>query len=416
VKRRKVRDQEINPQETWELGWWRKDFRKLRTDPAFCAVVTLARAVNILRFVQSAIVGLPRDARPETRRQTMNAFYLAGAVLVEVEALVNGIARYFKDDPDYQDVLPPVVHSAAFARVVSRFRKLRKWAAFHFDEQAAREVLQGRDSEFERFMSSQGTRNKDYYFDLGDIVAFGLVSEQFESAEAFEAWFREFLETSADVTNDVLLAADTFIGSQLVKWNAVRRQVRDMPSILEFETRPESEAVRALTRFRDDLRRAESEPYEWKWAIISGHNAIQNFMVAALDSTSREALFTKNANREFEDWWYAKAASGDAPEPALAAFMKLYGRLGLPFDVRGDMDAVNAWRNDFSHFVYSTWAVSVRRLPRRFLGCLRVIEFVGWAPGRFDWQDVGLRADAQRAHSDCVAILERLRTSYEPSA
>jgi hypothetical protein len=343
----------------------------------------------------------------------MNAFYLAGAVLVELEVLVNGLTKYFSDSPDFMGVLLPVIHSPEFTEVVARYRKLRKWSAFHFDEQAAKDILQGRNEDFERFLSAQGTRNRDYYYDLGDIVAFGLISGGFASPEAFEEWATSFLKNSADVTNKVLTAADTFIGTQVAKWDVARRQVRDMPSNLSFELSPEVEAMRALERFRDELRRAESDPYDWKWAIIAGHNALQAFMVAALDSTARTGLFSRNSIREFEDWWRSRDEARNPPEPELASFMLLFGRLNLPFNVREDMDAINNWRKDFSHFLYSTWVVSVRPLPRRFLSCLRLIEYVGWEPGRIQWQDEVMKLRAQRAYEECVAISTRMKAGYE---
>lgn len=227
VKRRQVRDEDVDFERTWELGWWRKDFRTLKADQAFCALVTLTRAVNILRFVQGVVVSLPDTKKPEHRRQLMNSFYLSGAVLVEVEVLVNGIAKYFRESPEYRS-LAAVVHSDDFGKVVARFRDLRRWSAFHFDEKAAQKVLATRDDAFERFLSSCGTLNKDYYYDLGDIVAFGVIAGTFDSPGQAEEWVKWFLDMSARVTNRVLDAADNFVASQIVdRWNAVKRQVAE---------------------------------------------------------------------------------------------------------------------------------------------------------------------------------------------
>jgi hypothetical protein len=231
MKRRLVRDEDVDFEGTWELGWWRREFRRLRKDPAFCAVITLTRAINMLRFVYGVVVSLPEEDTPETRRQGINAFLLASAVLVEIESLVNGLGKYFKDVPEYRDGLAVVIHSADFTKVVSRLRDLRKWSAFHFDEQAAQKVLQTLDRDFERFLSARGMLNKGYHYDMGDMVALGVICEPGESHEAVGAWLSEFMGLSATVTNRVLDAADNFVGSQVVaRWKAVKRQVPEPPT------------------------------------------------------------------------------------------------------------------------------------------------------------------------------------------
>lgn len=185
-----------------------------------------------------------------------------------------------------------------------------------------------------------------------------------------------------------------------------------MSSGLEFTTTPENEAVRALERFRDELLRAEQDAYDWKWAIIAGHNAIQNFMVCALDSPGRENLFSDRYNKEFEKWWHGQGGKGNVPPPFMAVFLELYRRLAPPFDVFKDMEAVNYWRNEFIHFAMNSWAVSVRVLPGRFLQCLRVIEHCGWNPGRYDWEDASRKSGAQQVYAECVEILTRLEAAY----
>jgi len=181
---------------------------------------------------------------------------------------------------------------------------------------------------------------------------------------------------------------------------------------LEFTATPETEAVLALERFRDELGRAEANPYDWKWAIIAGHNAIQNFMVCALDSPGRENLFSDRYNKEFQKWWHDRGGQGTPPETYMAVFLELYRRLATPFDAFKDMEAINYWRNEFIHFVMNSWSVSVRVLPGRFLKCLEVIDHCGWTPGRFDWEDASLKPRTQQVYVQCVQILTRLDAAH----
>ena len=235
MKRRKPRSEAIDWTKSWEIGWWRRQFRSLKVDPAFHAVVTLARLGNMIRFVQGVVVSLPdADSRPgmasrvkpERRRQMMNAFYLSGALLVEAESTVNSAGKHFRNHQEYRH-LSKTVHGDGFREVANRFRKLRKWSAFHFDAQGAAEGLARRNEDFVRFMSGRGKLNKDIYFDLADIVALEVVVGEFASKTEFETWFKEWLGRSAAATNALMSAIDEFVVSVVAERGAVERQLTE---------------------------------------------------------------------------------------------------------------------------------------------------------------------------------------------
>ena len=53
-----------------------------------------------------------------------------------------------------------------------------------------------------------------------------------------------------------------------------------------IRTDDEIEAVYALEKALAELRVARGQPYNWKWAILALHNALQGFMVLALRFTN----------------------------------------------------------------------------------------------------------------------------------
>jgi hypothetical protein len=214
MKRRR-KQEKIDPEAGWTIGWYRRRFRELAMQPAFHGVMTLARVANMLRFVYSVIVKTKGEG-PGARRQRTNAFYLSGALLVETEKTIEGVGRIFKGAPDFVE-LSKTVHSPDFDKIVSRFRTLRKQAAFHFDLEAFAPAIQKlvkEDRPFYAFMTAYGSANKDCYFDLADDVPMQLILEE----DRFGEWMRDWMSLSANVTNDVFHALDTFISHRLHEW------------------------------------------------------------------------------------------------------------------------------------------------------------------------------------------------------
>jgi hypothetical protein len=204
----------------WEIGWPREAFLAIRDRPDFHALVTLARLTNVLRFAQHITATLPDGPPTAQRRQMMNAFYLAGALLVEAEKTIQGAARQFSDEPTYRS-LTEVIHSPAYRDVVARFRKLRNWAVFHFDTQVATEGLSGIEDDFVRFVSGSGALDKDIYYDLGDQVALRATAGVFESETSFVEW----LSKTADAVIGVTRALDEVIVASLRQRDAMQRQL-----------------------------------------------------------------------------------------------------------------------------------------------------------------------------------------------
>src|SRR5437773_5718895 len=114
--KRKKRAENVNLEEGWAMGWHRRRFRELAVRHEFHGLVTLARLVNMLRFVYSVSVSV-KGAGPEARRQRVNAFYLSGALLVEAERTIQGVGRFFSKQHDYIQLVR-TVHSGDFEKVV----------------------------------------------------------------------------------------------------------------------------------------------------------------------------------------------------------------------------------------------------------------------------------------------------------
>jgi hypothetical protein len=73
----------------WQVQCDRETFEKCRGDARFVYIVTLARAVNALRFVHSAMIHAGEGNAPEAMRARLNSYLFATAILYEGIKLVH---------------------------------------------------------------------------------------------------------------------------------------------------------------------------------------------------------------------------------------------------------------------------------------------------------------------------------------
>jgi hypothetical protein len=86
----------------WQIQCDRETFEKCRGDAKFVYIVTLARAVNALRFVHSAMIHAGEGNAPEPMRARLNSYLFASAILYEGIKLIRAMNQTFKDDETFQ--------------------------------------------------------------------------------------------------------------------------------------------------------------------------------------------------------------------------------------------------------------------------------------------------------------------------
>lgn len=88
-------------QDPWEITLSGEEFERLKQDERFWAVLTLARTVNALRFVQ--VAGISEEDTPSAQRQRMNSFLFLGAILYEGLQFAGILGKYFRDIPEFKE-------------------------------------------------------------------------------------------------------------------------------------------------------------------------------------------------------------------------------------------------------------------------------------------------------------------------
>jgi hypothetical protein len=215
-----------------------------------------------------------------------------------------------------------------------------------------------------------------------------------------------------------------------------------------FSTDERKEAVDAIEMTARFLEEVESNPHRWKWAIIALHNAVQAFMVLALQGTWSVTVLNRTertrkllAQREF----YRAIEAGDEEAAAkanqvmlfgdgdLATFIQLYGRIKDPDGIMEQyvnsvvfvprakddkcMECLAKTRNEFSHFTPKMRRFLLTRFPAMTETGLHVISFlvnesnnIRWFHG-IDEDDYEQRV--QHALQRATAALLRIQAAYK---
>jgi len=160
------------------------------------------------------------------------------------------------------------------------------------------------------------------------------------------------------------------------------------------------EAIISLEVVSIQLPKVSLDDHYWKWAIIGLHNALQGFMVLALQGSNYLNVLTDKCARE----WLATYESGrkDYPEPKLDGFLNLYKKiksermniytssiLFKPNDSQEQsVKKLHSLRNEFIHFVPKGWSLELSGLPQIFENCLDVIHFLAFECGNVFWHEI----------------------------
>jgi hypothetical protein len=98
----------------------------MKNDPEFCALVTLARAVNALHFVLTPLLEMGLGDSPKVVRARYNSLAFTCALFAEVVPLVEGMQRYFKTHRLFQQVASIIHRKEAKELLVGLLVSARK--------------------------------------------------------------------------------------------------------------------------------------------------------------------------------------------------------------------------------------------------------------------------------------------------
>lgn len=166
---------------------------------------------------------------------------------------------------------------------------------------------------------------------------------------------------------------------------------------LELRTSTVQEAKRSLDSLGMLLPPVMEDTYNWKWVIITAHNALQNFIVAALEGTSPGRVLVSRENP------FSGSGGSTWEKPKLLSFPDLYDRVkkpefmsqnidSKPYRPKGSEGPSISWltdlRNELTHFDPKTLILSIQdtlMLPRVISDVLDAIEFLAFDSHNVRW-------------------------------
>lgn len=137
-----------------------------------------------------------------------------------------------------------------------------------------------------------------------------------------------------------------------------------------LRTNEREDAVRSLEWCAEIAKTVRADPHSWKWLLLSLHNAVQGYMVVALEKGNGLLALRP---RVAEKWLAAFRGDGPYPVEKLDDFLPLYKKIKTaacfrqPFPATALHDQhlgkLHELRCQFIHFTPCGWSIELAGLP-----------------------------------------------------
>ncbi|HKB97442.1 MAG TPA: hypothetical protein VKD23_01515 [Terriglobales bacterium] len=212
----------------WQIRCDRQTLDKCLKDEKFPYIVALARAVNALRFVHTAMRHAGNGDAPEAQRARMNSYLFASAILYEALHLVEAMNKPFRDEPEFQNDLRLLLRDKTVRELKQvHLNPVRNNAVFHFEAERFAETLRQTISDGCIFLVARGNPTNDVHYSFADIVAGEILVGSVGGTEVFYSKLETAMVDTRTLLKDFLERAEKLINHHLAAWgfqNAVVSQ------------------------------------------------------------------------------------------------------------------------------------------------------------------------------------------------
>jgi hypothetical protein len=209
----------------WTIFCRPEVFEQSRSREGFSELVCLARCINTLTFLYSAVSGLKGD-EPHQIRDRMNFYLFNAAVLYEGLRLVQRMNSTFKNDAAFQETMRPLLKDKTAQKIASlHLKKARHNAVFHFFADAFTDVIKDLPTETCVFLKATGTVNKDVHFEFADRMAVRILVGD-PKGEDFRTRLDTVLVEMGDFNRQFVTQATAFLVKKLYEWGFEREESR----------------------------------------------------------------------------------------------------------------------------------------------------------------------------------------------
>jgi hypothetical protein len=170
----------------------------------------------------------------------------------------------------------------------------------------------------------------------------------------------------------------------------------------------ETNALDYLERAGEFIARTESNPLAWKWVILALHGALYGFAIAACQHTSYKSV-VRTSKQGVERLISLDEALSMCADRVLMG--TLHGGKALEV-TPGQKDSIRrlkkTFRNNFEHFVPSSWSIEINGFPRIAMDVLDAIRFLAVETVRYQHLN---QAQRRRVKSIVYQSKKRLKGS-----
>jgi len=215
----------------WRIACDQGAFEASRKDQRFPYIVTLARAMNAVNFAHSPFLYAGERDTPDARRDRLNSYFFASAILYEILKLIEKMHRAFKDDVEFQNGLRLLAKSSIVETLKQdNLDPLRNGAVFHFLPQKFAETLAKATCEDCPFIEAEGNANKSVYYPFADVITAEMLVGFASDDEVFDAALADAMKKTRDLLLKFALAAETLIIARLKEWGFRMNAMAPAPS------------------------------------------------------------------------------------------------------------------------------------------------------------------------------------------
>lgn len=175
----------------------------------------------------------------------------------------------------------------------------------------------------------------------------------------------------------------------------------------------ESNALDYLEKTVEFIHRAETNPTEWKWVILSIHGALYGFMICALKGTDRDRVVVSNNKGERRLISFRRALKW-CQDPAYMNMTTESQVLQLSADQQRSLDLIQEYfRNSFAHYEPRLWSIEIHGMPDIIIDGVTVARFLSLETGNYTHLTIEAGARIRALAEEGIESLRRTRLFRE---
>jgi hypothetical protein len=215
----------------WQVTCGRERFEKCQKDEKFPYIVALARAVNSIKFVHSAMLRVGIEDSPEAKRGRLNSYFFASAILYEGFKLVRAMNRTFKHDEMFRNGLHAILRDKVAQQIEqTRLNPARNKAVFHFLPEFFAEMIESATCDECIFASGRGTRREELYYPFADAITAGILVGFSSDTEEYYATLGQAMSDTSLLMVRFNDAAEFLIARHIREWGFAVQEISPAPA------------------------------------------------------------------------------------------------------------------------------------------------------------------------------------------